>query len=129
MLMLMLILLLGGIVGSEAHDTTVFKPEHIFFTSSGRICQTLQVNDRKISLALTSLQGNMAKKLLGPGDISHTKSVTRPPFMFRDLKHFTGGEHQPLNMDEVMQTLTEPKVSSMATSSNNGLPNPTCKHS
>ena len=66
---------LGGIVGSESHDTAAFKPEHILVTSTGRIYQTLHVNDGDVSLALTSLQHNMSKKLLGPGETNHSKWV------------------------------------------------------
>lgn len=73
MLVLVQTSLLGAIIRSETQNTAVFKPEHIFFTSSGRICQTLHVNDESTSLALTSLQHNMSKKLPGPGDVTHSK--------------------------------------------------------
>ncbi|CAL1713378.1 unnamed protein product [Somion occarium] len=63
----------GSIAAQETQDVDVFKPEHLFFTSSGRICQTLHVNDERISLGLTALQHNMSKKLVGAGDIRHSK--------------------------------------------------------
>ncbi|THH31175.1 hypothetical protein EUX98_g3000 [Antrodiella citrinella] len=66
----------GGIGAPDSCEDTQFQPEHLFFTSSGRIGQTVQVAD-DVALHLTALQRNMAKVIKGPGDVSHTK--TRAP--------------------------------------------------
>lgn len=62
----------GGIGALDSSEDTQFQPEHLFFTSSGRIGQTVQVADG-VALHLTALQRNMAKFIRGPGDVSHTK--------------------------------------------------------
>jgi len=63
----------GGIGAPDSGEDTQFQPEHLFFTSSGRIGQIVQIAD-DVALHLTALQQNMAKVIKGPGDVSHTKA-------------------------------------------------------
>lgn len=49
----------------------------MFFTSTGRIGAILDMNDA-MSLHMTALQRNMAKSLIGPGGVNHTKYVLFP---------------------------------------------------
>ncbi|KAI0337556.1 hypothetical protein BDW22DRAFT_1363933 [Trametopsis cervina] len=62
----------GGLSIQDSHESRVFEPEHIFFTSSGRIGVVLHVAD-DVALQLTSLQRNMAAAIVGPGEVNHTK--------------------------------------------------------
>ncbi|KAI0695725.1 CPSF A subunit region-domain-containing protein [Cytidiella melzeri] len=64
----------GGLNVQDTHEShsNTFEPEHIFFTSSGRIGVVMHVND-EVALDLTALQRNMAGAITGPGDVNHTK--------------------------------------------------------
>ena len=66
--------LVGTVGASDTSEGSPFHPEHLFFTSSGRVGHTVRVDD-EVALHLTALQRNMAKLMKGPGDISHTKCV------------------------------------------------------
>lgn len=48
------------------------KPLHLFFTSTGRIGVILNMADH-IALQMTALQRNMAKSIIGPGDVHHPR--------------------------------------------------------
>ena len=67
-------LISGGINAQDAHELRMFEPEHLFFTSSGRIGVVMHVND-DIALDLTALQSNMAAEITGPGNVQHSKCV------------------------------------------------------
>ncbi|KAI0078212.1 hypothetical protein K474DRAFT_1745998 [Panus rudis PR-1116 ss-1] len=74
-------LIQGSVTSRDAAERSVFEPEHIFFTSSGRIGQIIHVNDENVSLTLTGLQRNLGKYISGAGDIRHSKY--RTPAMTR----------------------------------------------
>ncbi|KAI0084181.1 CPSF A subunit region-domain-containing protein [Irpex rosettiformis] len=60
-------------VQDTQHDLNqTFEPEHVFFTSSGRIGVVAHVSE-DVALALTDLQRNMAAVIVGPGDVNHSK--------------------------------------------------------
>ncbi|KZT11975.1 uncharacterized protein LAESUDRAFT_746751 [Laetiporus sulphureus 93-53] len=62
----------GGFGSADALGAQVVEPRHIFFTSTGRIGVILEMSN-EISLHMTTLQHNMAKEIVGPGGVSHTK--------------------------------------------------------
>lgn len=65
----------GSISASDASSIATLVPEHIFFTSSGRIYVVVDVEDDNLALNLTSLQRNLASTVQGVGGISHTRQV------------------------------------------------------
>ncbi|KAH8104484.1 mono-functional DNA-alkylating methyl methanesulfonate N-term-domain-containing protein [Cristinia sonorae] len=68
-------LLPGGTGAPDSSEDSQFQPEHLFFTSSGRVGQIVHVDDNT-ALHLTALQRNMAKATKGPGDVSHSNAHT-----------------------------------------------------
>ncbi|KAL4251847.1 DNA damage-binding protein 1 [Abortiporus biennis] len=70
----------GGLSSSKDQDIGIFSPEHVFFTSSGRVGAIIHVDD-EIALQLTALQHNMEKEITGPGETKH--STWRTPVNWR----------------------------------------------
>ncbi|TCD64528.1 hypothetical protein EIP91_003995 [Steccherinum ochraceum] len=119
----------GGIGALDSNEVGSFQPEHLFFTSTGRIGQTLQAAE-DVALPLTALQRNMAKYIKGVGDMSHTKfrapanargrTDAEPAFGFLDgdfMELFLADsrKHQFLNGDlEVERTgLSQPEAEAL----------------
>ncbi len=65
---------LGALSSADVSQDQAVKAGHVFFTSTGRIGAILEMNDA-MSLHMTALQRNMAKSLIGPGGVNHTKYV------------------------------------------------------
>ncbi|KZT73848.1 hypothetical protein DAEQUDRAFT_357103 [Daedalea quercina L-15889] len=61
----------GGL-GSADLTNKLLEPKLVFFTSTGRIGVVLEMSD-DISLHMTALQRNMAKRMIGPGNTFHAK--------------------------------------------------------
>ena len=66
--------LLGALSSVDATGEQAVKPGHVFFTASGRIGAILEMNDA-VALHMTALQRNMAKTLVGPGDVNQIQCV------------------------------------------------------
>ena len=64
----------GGLNDQDTQESPTFEPEHLFFTSSGRIGVIAHVSD-DVALDLTSVQNNLAASITGPGDVHHSKYV------------------------------------------------------
>ncbi|KAI0917003.1 hypothetical protein AcV5_007593 [Taiwanofungus camphoratus] len=62
----------GGLASIDLSGDQTLEAKHLFFTSTGSIGVILELSD-EISLHMTALQRNMAKHLIGVGDIHHTK--------------------------------------------------------
>ncbi|KAI0372253.1 hypothetical protein BV20DRAFT_991870 [Pilatotrama ljubarskyi] len=62
----------GALSSADVSEDQAVKASHVFFTSTGRIGAILEMNDT-MSLHMTALQRNMAKALIGPGGVNHTK--------------------------------------------------------
>ncbi|KAJ3557088.1 hypothetical protein NM688_g1656 [Phlebia brevispora] len=62
----------GGLSTQDEHETRVFEPEQLFFTSSGRIGVIHHVNSQ-VAMTLTALQNNMSDIIVGPGEVVHSK--------------------------------------------------------
>ncbi|KAH9924683.1 CPSF A subunit region-domain-containing protein [Epithele typhae] len=62
----------GRLTSVDATGDQTVRPSHVFFTASGRIGAIMEVGDAE-ALHMTALQRNMAKTLLGPGEVDHTK--------------------------------------------------------
>ena len=66
--------LLGSLTTAEQANGSMFKPDMIYFTSSGSIGVIIDVADDTLSLHLTELQRNLAAVLPGVGGTSHARS-------------------------------------------------------
>ncbi|OSX59780.1 hypothetical protein POSPLADRAFT_1048255 [Postia placenta MAD-698-R-SB12] len=62
----------GGLAMADFSGDAPIKPLHLFFTSTGRIGVILNMADH-IALQMTALQRNMAKSIIGPGDVHHPR--------------------------------------------------------
>ncbi|KAF7790799.1 hypothetical protein EIP86_001756 [Pleurotus ostreatoroseus] len=62
----------GRLNAQDEHESQMFEPEHLFFTSSGRIGVIHHVNTQ-IAMLLTHLQNNMSDILTGPGGVNHSR--------------------------------------------------------
>ncbi|TFK91964.1 hypothetical protein K466DRAFT_514387 [Polyporus arcularius HHB13444] len=62
----------GALSSADVSDAQAVKASHVFFTSTGRIGAIMDIEDN-VSLHMTALQRNMAKKIQGPGGVNHTK--------------------------------------------------------
>ncbi|KAI0335819.1 hypothetical protein GY45DRAFT_705258 [Cubamyces sp. BRFM 1775] len=62
----------GALSSADVADDQAVKASHVFFTSTGRIGAILEIKDG-MALQMTALQHNMAKSLVGPGGVNHTK--------------------------------------------------------
>ncbi|KAI0720554.1 CPSF A subunit region-domain-containing protein [Cerioporus squamosus] len=65
----------GALSSADVSDAQAVKASHVFFTSTGRIGAIMDIDD-SVSLHMTALQRNMAKKIQGPGGVNHTKYRT-----------------------------------------------------
>ncbi|RPD77741.1 hypothetical protein L226DRAFT_544225 [Lentinus tigrinus ALCF2SS1-7] len=62
----------GALSSADVSDQQSVKASHVFFTSTGRIGAIMDIDD-SVSLHMTALQRNMAKKIQGPGGVNLTK--------------------------------------------------------
>ncbi|OSD07132.1 hypothetical protein PYCCODRAFT_1449240 [Trametes coccinea BRFM310] len=62
----------GALSSADVSDEQAVRASHVFFTSTGRIGAILEMKDAT-SLHMTALQRNMAKYIIGPGGVNHTK--------------------------------------------------------
>lgn len=67
----------GSLTTLEQARGSKFKPDMVYFTSSGSIGIITDVEDDALSLHLTELQRNLAAVLPGVGGTSHTRSVSK----------------------------------------------------
>ena len=68
----------AGGLGSADLANKLLKPTAVFFTSTGRIGVVLELGE-DISLHMTALQRNLAKRIIGPGNTFHAKYVLLAP--------------------------------------------------
>lgn len=98
---------LGRLSTQDEHEARIFEPEHLFFTSSGRIGVIHHVNSQ-IAMLLTQLQNNMSDAISGPGDVVHSKYVyTVELFRHFSDKLSSGGELLQTAEAVPMQTLKQ----------------------
>jgi len=107
----------GSLTTLDQTKDSKFKPQMIYFTSSGRIGVITDVEDEVLSLHLTELQRNLAAIISGVGGTSHTRfrapKNTRGPsdadgtaYGFIDgdfLEQFAGLQGTPKILDQVMK--------------------------
>ncbi|KAF9485871.1 hypothetical protein BDN70DRAFT_870784 [Pholiota conissans] len=112
----------GSLSNSDQKDTR-FKPQMIYFASSGRIGVISDVEDEGLSLHLTELQRNLAAAIAGVGGPSHTRfrapKNTRGPsdadgaaYGFIDgdfLEQFATLQGNPQLLQKVMKGGSEPE--------------------
>lgn len=103
-------ILSGSVNTHDPQDRSAVNPEHLFFTSSGRIGLLVNVKE-KVSLNLTALQRNMAKKIKGVGGIDHTKY--RAPATPRGRSEAEAASFGFLDGDFLEQFLSHPKPSEL----------------
>ena len=65
---------ISGGLGSADLANKLLQPKAVFFTSTGRIGVVLEMGE-DISLDMTTLQRNLAKRIIGPGNTFHAKYV------------------------------------------------------
>ncbi|KAI0754895.1 mono-functional DNA-alkylating methyl methanesulfonate N-term-domain-containing protein [Daedaleopsis nitida] len=63
----------GALSTTDAAEERAVTGSHVFFTASGRIGVIMDMASRDLSVQMTTLQHNMAKTLVGPGKVNHTK--------------------------------------------------------
>ncbi|EMD31691.1 hypothetical protein CERSUDRAFT_109269 [Gelatoporia subvermispora B] len=96
----------GGLVAADSSTGYTLRPRQLFFSSSGRIGVIIDVDD-ELSLPLTSLQMNMAKRIKGPGDTNHTE--WRAPTNARGRTDAEASAFGFLDGDFIEQFLTHPR--------------------
>jgi len=77
----------GSIASQDKTREELFKPELSFFTSSGRICEIIDVRDENLSIHLTELQRNMAALILDVDGVNHTLYVSTMQFPWCANEH------------------------------------------
>lgn len=63
-----------GSLGTAETAKPALDPEHLFFTSTGRIGVILHISDG-FALTMTALQRNLGDVIIGPGDVHHARQV------------------------------------------------------
>jgi DNA damage-binding protein 1 len=71
----------GSIASQDKNREDFLKPELSFFTSSGRICEIIDVQDENLSIHLTELQRNMAALISDVDGVNHTLYVSHAIFL------------------------------------------------
>lgn len=66
----------GSITSQTKSQENLFKAELVFFTSSGRICQIIDVQDENLSIHLTELQRNLAALISDIDGLNHSQYVS-----------------------------------------------------